>query len=279
MCPLSFRIEYRRSPSYRVALMLAVFCVIVGTFDTSAQGFDWEYSARMPKYASSTYAGLSVNVADDGQSTDLQVLEQAREGYPEIVCTSFERGRGSSFRFQLTGEYWRSSIMSMTLRAGYARRSSVFSGDSPRALLFDGSFLQTSYELSTNVHALNVEPSAKLCIPHSHVWGSVGVRAEFVVGSESRLTERVIEPGGYVFPGTTSRERSLADRDPAGLKAFVVNPVIAAGMDVNTGKDTYLSPSVVIALPVMSYGDRSTWTSLSVGFQLSFHFAVRGDSQ
>lgn len=274
---MSYRIEYRRTAVRCWHVMIALCLVAVSTVMVPAQGFDWEYSARMPMYASPSYIGLSASASDDGHSTDMKVLDQAREGFPEIVCTSFERGSGSSLRFQFAGEYWRSSVVSLNLRAGYAHRTSMFTGNSPRALLFDGSYLQSSYELSTNVHALNVEPAVKVCFPNSHVWGSLGVRAEFFVGSQSRLMERIVEPSGFVFPGTTSRERSLADRDLAGLRRFVVNPVVMAGIDVSAGRDMYVSPAVVIALPFMSYGDRAVWTSVSFGAQLSFFCAVRGD--
>ncbi|MFM8472008.1 MAG: hypothetical protein ACKOBV_00640 [Candidatus Kapaibacterium sp.] len=255
--------------------MATLVIVALGPAAVCAQGFDWEYSARFPGYASSLYAGIGASVASDGHTTDLTILEAARAGYPEVVCTAFEKGSGTSFRMHAAAEYWAASSMSFTLRAGYAQRSSVFSGLSPKALMFDGSFLQTSYELSTDIHAVNVEPAIKMRVPGRHVWACVGLRAEVSVSSRSQLVESVTEPSGYVFPGTTSRQRILSERDRVGLRGYALDTFVAIGLDVDAGTDRYVSPAVVVGLPLLSRSDRASWTSVSLGLQVAYFFAMR----
>ena len=267
-------IKYWRAYGHLLLTVAVLACSLTLSSSCYAQGFDWEYSARMPKYSSAWYGGVSALYANDGHTSNIDILEKASAQYPEIICASLTSGSGNDLRVSLAGEYWFSAGMSLMLRAGYSARSAVFTAQSPEALLFDGSILRTSYELSTKVHAICVEPAVKVCIPSTHLWGSVAVSAEFITGSQTTLSERVQTPSGFVFTGTTSRERLLTDRDRVGIRSVVINPVLSAGIDVDVAKDMYLSPSVCVGLPLMSYADWASWKTLSLGFRVTMVFAL-----
>lgn len=274
-----FPIKYQYRPRIPRVAYIYTLGVLMSLCSVMAQGFEWEYSARLPRYSTPLYAGISAGYASDGTTTDLQILDIARAEYPEVVCTKFTSGSGSSYRIAACGEYWQNSIMAFGARAGYSHRDVVFSASSPRALMFDGNFLQTRYELSTNVHALCVEPYIKVCLPSIHAWVGGGVRTEYSIGTESRLREFVVEPRGYVFPGTTSQERLLSSRDRAGIRSFIANPFVSAGMDVDAGMGKYVSASILVGLPVVSFAQWASWQTLSLGIQLSYMISVAGDKK
>lgn len=276
---LLFPIKYHRPPGVRSFVCICVIGVMMSVCSVLAQGFDWEYSARLPRYSMPLYAGISTEYSNNGTTTDLQILDIARAEYPEVICTKFTSGSGSSYRIAACGEYWQNPIIAFGARAGYSHREVVFMASSPRALMFDGNFLQTRYELSTNVHALCVEPYIKIVLPSIHAWAGGGLRTEYSIGTESRLREVVVEPRGYVFPGTTSQERLLSTRDRAGMRGFIVNPFVSVGMDFDAGMGKYVSTSIVVGLPVYSFAQWASWKTLSLGMQLSYVFNIVADKK
>ncbi|MFM2133141.1 MAG: hypothetical protein RL156_422 [Bacteroidota bacterium] len=269
-----FPIKYWCAYGHLLLTVAVLACSLTLSSSCYAQGFDWEYSERMPKYSSAWYGGASALYANDGHTSNIDILEKAGAEYPEIICAALTSGSGNDLRISLAGEYWFAGGMSLSLRAGYSTRQALFTAQSPDALLFDGSILRTKYELSTNVHALCVEPAVKVCIPSTHVWGSVGLSAEFITGSKTSLIERVLTPSGFVFTGTTSAERLLADRDRVGIRGFVVNPFVSAGVDLDVATDMYVSPSLSLGLPLMSYAEWASWKTISVGCRVSMLFAL-----
>ncbi len=247
----------------------ALVLMLLSTQSLFAQGFDWEYSLRKPRYAPTVFAGPTVSLATTGSSSNIQVLDQVRSLQPAFICAAYNKGKGSSWSAGMQTEWWKWPHTAVGACISYQRFQSDFSADSPQALLADGNIFQTQYLLSTAVHTLNVEVLLKTLISQSHLWLGVRLKNQVLLSVDSKLSENVLQPLSYTFPGTNEQSKLLSDKDIAGVRSFVINPVFQIGYDLNMGRDWYSSLSIGVQAPLMDYTSGTKWSIWSVNFQYS----------
>ncbi len=248
--------------------------VFLYTQPLAAQGFDWEYSIRRPEYAPTWYMAPSVQVATMGHSTDIAYLDQVRSFDPAFICAQYNNGTGRCLSFGLKAEWWKYAHTSFILSVMYGTLNADFSADSPEATLADGNILKTRYLLSTSIHSARVQVQAKSLVFARHGWLAGGILGDIRLGLKSEVTESVVSPVTYQFPGTNSQSKLLSNKDIAGVRSFILNPTLSIGYDLDMGTNLYSAFELGVQVPLMNYTISTNWSIWSLYFQYSLVFGL-----
>jgi hypothetical protein len=90
---------------FKILLIKILLIIIVfGTYSNSnfvfGQGFDWQWSARLPFQAPRLYLGIGSQYGFQFASGDISFLED------KIQCQNFNDGTGNNYVLGLNFEYW-----------------------------------------------------------------------------------------------------------------------------------------------------------------------------
>ncbi|CAN5475069.1 hypothetical protein BH10BAC6_BH10BAC6_15860 [soil metagenome] len=239
--------------------------ITIQTVSLLAQGFDWQYSARVPTPSPIRFLGAEVMSGWTNQSGPLPYI-QTDLG---LECCRYENGSGVPLSIGVGGEYWVSGDVAVTGMLGYRSQGANFttSGDTLPRVGKDA--VITQYELTARLHYAVVTAGAKMRLFETHLTLGLGARFMISIGSSSTQTESIIQGSGYSF-GNGSQAMALTSTSLNDLKPFVVVPYLQLGYDISVSTGMYLTPTFSIGIPVMSVSSNSTWrmTDLGVGIRL-----------
>lgn len=242
-----------------------LFC----TTRSGAQGFDWEYSARLPFEIPRLYLGASAGIEYGRHTGELNYIER------QFVCTRYPSGEGVGYRLGIHGEWWWKADICYTATVGYHLISAEFSQKAEPITLANKKILQTEYFLSTSLQCLSVEAAAKWRMGDSHLWLSGGAETRIVAGLVSNQGERVLTPDDYEFSTTPpSREKILSDQDVFDVRSLTISPIIGVGYDADMGKGVYLSPQLRIGFPLLNQSSLADWRIWTLGVQCNLVFGL-----
>ena len=254
--------------------MLAV--LILSRATVLSQGFDWEYSVRLPFHVPTFFVGPTVSYASISHFNDQKVLEQISQNAPAYICAQFDKGHGSAMSFGAQAQWWVQPRTSVSVGLLWNSLSADFSADAPAVVLTGGKILKTQYTLSTSIQYLRVEVRAKQRLL-GMISGQFALGTDLKISDATEQHEVVLEPSGYVFPGTSTQDKLLSNKDLSGSRALVVLPGVGLSYDVDLGFGRYAEPYCSIEFPLMSYSAGATWSSLNYKVGISVLFGIRMD--
>lgn len=254
---------------FALALLISAWLVAGESF---AQGFDWQYSPRLPFETPKFFIGAAVEAAYVEHGGEFGFLEDNEP------CCNFQRGFGTGFRALLLSEYWLQPELALAVRIGYSSYPGDFRMQTKQLRYSDlhgeySAVYENRYESSFSY--ANFEVSAKRRIYLTHFFASAAVESGLLVNSEEKETERVVSPDFETFKdGTIIHE--ITTGEVPGLRSVYAAARFGAGYDFNLGNGSYGSIVANVSLPLNSLSGAGAWNrrTYSIGVQLMRGFLI-----
>jgi hypothetical protein len=240
-----------------------LFFLAITATATFAQGFDWQYSARMPFNTPKMFVGISAE-ADYAMST----------GYINYIqkyfsCCYFEQGSGIGIKTGIYGEWWTNSDLAVTAGIKYASVNNIFKKQSESYPVVDSSYLQTEYQFESNAHYLNTDIGAKYRLFGTHLHLDLNAAFAFLISNNMIHIERAISQRSF---SDGSREKIIPEDvgSTAKLNTIVIYPEVKIGYDFSIGLGKYATIFAGVEVPIMNTAKSTDWklTQVFLGFSI-----------
>jgi hypothetical protein len=222
-----------------------------------SQGFNWQYSSRLPMDYPEFFIGLSVGASYFNNSGQIRLDEG------EVLdCCSFSSGNGWGSNFGLSAEYWHLSDLALFAALRYSIDKHTFTKQRI------GEFRVTDtlhYEnsLSSSTNYLMIEFGGKKNIPDSHFHYGISILASILINNNNEIREKIIKP--VYFPWS---ERVVSRGRISNLTSIYLQPKLRFGYDLDLGLSTYSTISINIGIPIFDMTEQAEWKSWQIGAEV-----------
>lgn len=234
----------------------------------SAQGFDWQYSARLPFESPVKFYGVELS---SGYSTHFASLDYLEKG-TSFTCCTYDRGTGMPYGVALSGDYWLTSDVSIQGALGITIRNVKFTSEPqnfPRVINSIVRTVTSEYVFNGSITYAGLQAAMRYRLLGTHLSVGGGLKLLLKLSETQTQIDRVIGPDDYFFEGNPPSK--VEDLDATILNdasAFVIEPYVSVGYDLTIRRGMYLTPTVTIGGPVTSLSKTQQWRSLELGFSL-----------
>ena len=247
---------------------LIFFLIVIVSPALYSQGFDWQYSARLPHASPEFFIGVSAEASYIKNNAQFNLLEYY------VPCTTFNTGTGSNAEGGIHAEYWLDGLWALNSQLYYSAMASTFKKQDVEAALPQNKV--TEYVLSTNYNYLSLEIGGKFRIPDSHFCLGAGLGFGFKLSQTSNVDENIISPTNYYFntnpPSQIRHITQGTELNPVNIVNII--PYITAGYDFNLGLGTYATAYLKVSPSIISLtntSDGSSWNYISYSFGISIN--------
>jgi hypothetical protein len=236
---------------------------IVGSIH--AQGFNWQYSSRLPTGYPTLFVGVVGSV--------MQAQHQASMRYTELLngkecdCDAvFNRTTSIDWTGGITAEYWLPNANIAVYGILQAeQRSAAFEATGrslPISPILGGGEFTTKYTLTTKSLNASIEAGLKVKITSLPVFGTLGIQGSSILTKQLEIAENSTN---LKFPySTPNTSTSFVQLNP-----FLIGGKASIGADLGLTKSVYVSPSLFAAIPFGSVIlGGNMWSRLSYGLQV-----------
>lgn len=261
----------KKTINYISKLILIVYVLFVYNIEESnAQGFPWQYSARLPVDIPKFYYGINVNYGYIISKGALSFLED------DINCLSFKNGTGSSLSFGINGEYWnQTNSFAYTFALNYIinNLNYKFTDFVPISKDITAEY-ENRLDLDYSNIAANVGIKYRLLNTHFHLGAGLSIATSLL--SNFNVKERIIGPETMPPFQTNppSYERDIINGQFDDFSIIEFYPNISFGYDLNFGNGKYLTPVVSMYIPIMDVMKHDNVRNLifTAGIKANFNF-------
>lgn len=227
-------------------IILILFIIPLAIF---AQGFDWQYSDRMPFEMPTSFVGAYLQFANGNFSNPIAL----KEG--EEHCCDLANGINSNYGIGASSDFF----IEDGLFDGYGSAISVSLGYSQASQKFNrlqsvpkdvNKLLVTMFESETDIQQVNLKIAWKNRIPDYFVYFEIGLWSDYKLSEANSYIEKVVSPSNYDF-GNGETSRSLNGTTDK-IKQINFGLFASIGYDLNLGLGKYLSPFIEIYPPLLS---------------------------
>lgn len=215
-----------------------------------SQGFDWQYSARLPFDTPVFFMGITAGADFSYSFSYLPLLEK---GYRP--CCDFDRGIGYSGSIGLNFERWFTdySIFSK-LMFGYFRTDFDENGI-PYPMRYNGTLI-SEYNYTTYIRQLIIEPGIRYRLFNTNFCLSGSVRTAVVISDS------------YVISDSKVRHYDAKIPD---LNRLYLQLNLGVGYDFSTGLGKYSTIGVQAGIPVTGLTGKESWYPLNLGMFINYN--------
>jgi hypothetical protein len=248
----------------KILLFIAFFTFSVPIF---SQGFDWQWSARLPFETPRLYYGGNFQYGLSTVYGEISFLED------KIQCQNFQNGNGNLLSFGLNAEYWEERNR-FAYRATLQFDVNQFVSKSKDFVPIDSTII-AEYEtaLTQNFQKINVGIGGKYRIANTHFNIGADLFFSFLINNSFTVTEEILGPP-EVPPFSTnppSYKRDVLDGKINSLNKVQIIPTVSIGYDLQLGLGTYIEPNISLQIPLFSVFSGATVTNSLVSFGLKIH--------
>lgn len=236
----------------------------------NAQGFDWQYSARMPFESPVLFFGLTGEFNHLIHNGSLDLEEDT------CHCGAYKTGQGEGYTAGLAGEYWLDGLTAITFSAIYNYSPGKFTVKADPLPRENGGVLLTEYEFTSKIAYLLIEPGIKyrLVDSHFHIGGSI--QFGFLLDNNAVHKEKIVgDKDAPQFPtNPPSYERILSTGRISELNSIFLQPKIRLGYDLTYGLGLYATPNISIGIPIFNLAKSSEWRRWSFSAGLTVYWGI-----
>jgi hypothetical protein len=247
----------------RIAIILII--LISTSIAAYSQGFDWQFSPRMPAASPDKFIGLEAGYNFGRSHGDIKLFEDL------VECCKFANTSSNSFYVGITGEYWYSGNEALIAGVNYSFLNSIFKAPGS-ALLPGDTLLQTEYQFDSKMQFLNISAGYKRRLPNTHFNAAASISLSVPISNTYIFTESVISPSDFYFSTVPpSQERELANGSISGISTLTVSPVIQIGYDFDLGKGMYGWINLQTSYNLNSILTDDRWNILALGLNIRIY--------
>ena len=259
-----------RKFAYILSLMLLT------TITAGAQGFDWQYSPRLPFRYPYLFGGIVGGMDYERHNTSLNLSENNYE------CCQFEAGSGFGSTIGLKGELWLQGVWGVSMQLSYLTRRGNFTADgySLPFTVFDSQGKIIGHDTATfqntmksSLSYITLEAGAKRRILGTHLFAGVGIELGYLVTQKYTHTEQVISPSYFKY-NDGSQQRELDDYSVSNISKFLFIPKLIMGYDIAVGLGLYTTPFVSVGFPLHNIAQNGKWNTWSFSLGISILHSI-----
>ncbi len=249
-------------------LLLMVFLWCVAALPVLSQGFDWQYSARLPSSYPTLFLGVNASGSFHTFSGDINYLQGV------VLCGTFHNGDGKGFAGGIQADKWLDESWAVSGSLRYEMMSGLFESNGDTLARAPGAQpVILAYEIESDFSYVSLDLGARYRpVVSSKLFVGAGVQAGYLLSNSTVQRQRIVSPASQRF-SDGSQEQSLAD-NIVGFNSLYVGGRVTAGIDLPLGKSLYASPSVYAAFPLTSMASDTPWQRVSVGVQVSVLYGL-----
>ncbi|MBK9247090.1 MAG: hypothetical protein IPM69_03020 [Ignavibacteria bacterium] len=245
----------------KILTFVGIFILVLSQ-NSFAQGFDWQYSSRLPSPYPRLFLGGSISGIYAFHTADIYSLGE------EYRCGDYKKGIETGMTFSGVGEYWVTGMVAVQGMIGYKTSTTRFTAETePEPFRRNGEEFELIREFAMDVYqkVLSIEAVVKYRIERTHAHLGVGIKTDFVLASTAEQTETILSPVEF----TQSIKDPNGIQPLNGFQGLLLSPLISAGYDAELGKGFYATPRISISLPLMNKTSAADWTSIDISGGIS----------
>ncbi|MFN8361512.1 MAG: hypothetical protein U0264_16510 [Candidatus Kapaibacterium sp.] len=252
--------HYCRSAGNFLPALMALIALCLSP-RASAQGFDWQYSSRLPSTYPRLFLGGNISGIYAFHTADIYALGE------EYRCGDYKKGTETGLAVSVAGEYWQTGSMAFWGMVGFRTSAVRFTAQTqPEPFRLNGEEFALRREFAMDAHLQSIagELGVKYRLGKTHFHTGAGLRAELALKTTAEQTETILTPVQFtqsILYGQTTLN---------GMRSFLLTPFITAGYDAEIGKGIYATPRLVLGLPLMSRASSVDWNTIDISGGVSF---------
>jgi hypothetical protein len=248
-----------------IIMLIVIVLLLICSGEIAAQGFDWQYSSRLPSTSPTLFLGGSARVNYGFHTADTYFLGD------EYRCGDYKSGKETGFSVGLAAEYWQTGVISIWCEAEYRNLSVIFSStDEPQPFKLGGVVysLSREFQMKSVFHAIETQGGIKWRFAPTHIHVFLGLRGTLSLKSTAEQTETILTPIEF------TQTIRYGQTPLTGIRTLFITPLIGIGYDAELGRGIYATPTIRVGLPLMSYSSVTSWVNwdYSAGIKVLTHF-------
>lgn len=240
-----------------VSILIILCCNITILFP---QGFDWQYSARLPSDYPYFFLGISAEKSLYMNKGNFSLFEEATE------CCKFNGRNSDGFRIGLSSEYWHLGSNSIFAILSFSSIPANFTAVNSFPINSD-TILITEFDLNTKFNTINLTTGYKYRLFDSYFFVSGILEFAFNISNNYEVYEKIISPKNFYFnTNPPSQIRSLSQGRINDFNLIIFSPGINIGYDLDLGKSYYATISLNLSHSLNKILKNDDWriTHLSI---------------
>ncbi len=246
-------------------LICILFFLIVPPL-LNAQGFDWQYSSRLPAEQPDIFVGIGVSYGLDEHYGSFSFFE-------DYFCGKYENGNGNGIAIDLNIEKWIGENTAIFIEAGWRKLTADFISRQVYEMIDEP--LITEYAYNSSISVVRINPGIRYRLFDSKLSVGAILGIEYFISESSDFSEKVISPDWYHFDtDPPSQERVLTAGRLKGFSSIIVNPALQLAYGLNLGRGKYATPYFRAEFPINSFISGEDWRRYSLTFGISVKFGL-----
>jgi len=252
-------------------LSYILLILTIGAISLQSQGFDWQYSSRLPFRYPYLFAGLNGGVDYEMHDAALDLSEN------NFGCCQFNQGSGFGTVIGLKSEFWLKGLWAVNMQISYLTRRANFTADGYQVpfTVFDrqgkiiGHDTATfENEMQSSLSYITLELGGKRRLFGSHLFAGASIELGYLVTQKYTQIERVLGPSYFKY-NDGSQERNLGDYTFGNIQNFIFTPKLLIGYDIPLGLGLYTTPYFSVGFPLQNVAETGKWNIWSFNFGIS----------
>ncbi|MDQ1266692.1 MAG: hypothetical protein QG635_1844 [Bacteroidota bacterium] len=249
--------------------LLAYLFFIFFAGNAFSQGFDWQYSARLPFEIPKYFIGVTADFDYYESVGNFNFAEN------EISCCRFRDGKGYGWSAGLAGERWLTGSLATfgNIKFEYIPSNFKIQVSLPRN---DTTTYISEYEYQASHSFIDIILGLKYRIMQTHFHVGAAVKMQFLLIQDNQHLERIISPPEEYFPtNPPSQERQISKGQIPEIRQFIFTPSVQLGYDLNLGLGTYSTPYFSVEFPVMDAISEGNWRRWAFSAGLRIYYGIK----
>jgi len=242
-------------------ICLTILIIITISYTGYSQGFDWQYSARLPFEVPSFFIGLNGSGSYGFMNGDFNICDNG------IPCDTFTIGNAIGLSAGIKLEYWQSADIAYFSTIAFHYNQNSFKNENLYYYFPDAGTKTLEYEYLRTEYIPEVEIGVKFRLRFllPHLFSALSIKAGYVANTSEELVLRKISEADWL-----ADEIHFTGFEPLGLSKFVYSVNLKVGYDVNLGLGKFASIYLDLGLPLQNRYSFGTWekTSLLAGVSI-----------
>jgi hypothetical protein len=241
----------------KLLILIIFFSSLAEVF---SQGFDWQYSARLPFDVPTFFTGIDFNSSYNIISSDFNICDKG------IPCDTFMNGKSVNISAGIKFEYWSSADLSYFTGANLTYSKNSFLNENMYYYFPEvgNKILEYEYLRAEYIPEIEIGVKYRMRFLLPHIFSSLSLKAGFVASSKEELILRKISEADWL-----ADEIHFTGFESLKLSGIMFEPHLKLGYDVNLGLGSYSSIYVDIGLPIQNRYSKGEWYSTKISLGIS----------